>query len=116
MKHKFETRAIHVGCEPDPGTGAIITPIFQTSTYAQESPDKNKGYDYSRTGNPTRMSLEKNIASLEEGNYGLAFSSGMERTCLLCASISASLPKGKRRLSHLCLGTCSFGSGTLLLK
>ncbi|MCR4322251.1 MAG: cystathionine gamma-synthase [Candidatus Brocadiaceae bacterium] len=77
MKQKFETRAIHAGCEPDSGTGAIMTPIFQTSTYVQESPGKHKGYDYSRTHNPTRTALEKNIASLEEGNYGLAFSSGL---------------------------------------
>ncbi len=77
MKQRFETRAIHAGCEPDSGTGAIMTPIFQTSTYVQESPGKHKGYDYSRTHNPTRTALEKNIASLEEGNYGLAFSSGM---------------------------------------
>lgn len=77
MEYRFETRAIHAGCEPDSGTGAIMTPIFQTSTYVQESPGKHKGYDYSRTHNPTRTALEKNIASLEEGNYGLAFSSGM---------------------------------------
>ncbi len=77
MKQRFETRAIHTGCEPDPGTGAIMTPIFQTSTYVQESPGRHKGYDYSRTHNPTRTALEKNIASLEGGNYGLAFSSGM---------------------------------------
>ncbi len=77
MEQRFETRAIHAGCEPDSGTGAIMTPIFQTSTYVQESPGKHKGYDYSRTHNPTRTALEKNIASLEEGNYGLAFSSGM---------------------------------------
>ncbi|HHT9116051.1 MAG: cystathionine gamma-synthase [Planctomycetes bacterium] len=77
MEQRFETRAIHAGCEPDSGTGAIMTPIFQTSTYVQESPGKHKGYDYSRTHNPTRTALEKNIASLEGGNYGLAFSSGM---------------------------------------
>jgi len=77
MEYRFETKAIHAGCEPDSGTGAIMTPIFQTSTYVQESPGKHKGYDYSRTHNPTRTALEKNIASLEEGNYGLAFSSGM---------------------------------------
>ena len=77
MKQKFETRAIHAGCEPDPGTGAIMTPIFQTSTYVQESPGKHKGYDYSRTRNPTRAALEQNIASLEGGHHGLAFSSGM---------------------------------------
>ena len=77
MNQRFETRAIHAGCEPDSGTGAIMTPIFQTSTCVHESPGKHKGYDYSRTHNPTRTALEKNIASLEEGNYGLAFSSGM---------------------------------------
>jgi len=77
MNQRFETRAIHAGCEPDSGTGAIMTPIFQTSTYVQESPGKHKGYDYSRTHNPTRTALEKNIASLEEGGYGLAFSSGL---------------------------------------
>jgi cystathionine gamma-lyase len=77
MKQKFEILAIHAGCEPDPGTGAIMTPIYQTSTYVQESPGKHKGYDYSRTRNPTRAALEQNIASLEDGHYGLAFSSGM---------------------------------------
>ncbi len=77
MKWRFETRAIHTGCEPDPCTGAIMTPIFQTSTFVQESPGKKKGYGYARTQNPTRTALERNIASLEDGNYGLAFSSGM---------------------------------------
>jgi cystathionine gamma-lyase len=89
MKQKFETRAIHAGCEPDPGTGAIMTPIFQTSTYVQESPGKHKGYDYSRTHNPTRTALEKNIASLEEGNYGLAFSSGMSAITAITHMLSA---------------------------
>ena len=77
MKYKFETRTIHDGCSPDAETGAIMTPIFQTSTFVQESPGKKKGYGYSRTRNPTRVALEQNIASLEEGDYGLAFSSGM---------------------------------------
>ncbi|MDO8141221.1 MAG: cystathionine gamma-synthase [Candidatus Brocadiales bacterium] len=89
MKQKFETRAIHAGCEPDSGTGAIMTPIFQTSTYVQESPGKHKGYDYSRTHNPTRTALEKNIASLEEGNYGLAFSSGMSAISAITHMLSA---------------------------
>lgn len=89
MKQKFETRAIHVGCEPDSGTGAIMTPIFQTSTYVQESPGKHKGYDYSRTHNPTRTALEKNIASLEEGNYGLAFSSGMSAISTITQMLNA---------------------------
>ena len=78
MKQRFETRAIHTGCEPEPVTGAVMTPIFQTSTFVQESPGKKKeGYAYARTHNPTRTALEKNIASLEEGEYGLAFPSGM---------------------------------------
>ncbi len=89
MKQKFETRAIHAGCEPDSGTGAIMTPIFQTSTYVQESPGKHKGYDYSRTHNPTRTALEKNIASLEEGNYGLAFSSGMSAISTITQMLNA---------------------------
>ena len=89
MNQRFETRAIHAGCEPDSGTGAIMTPIFQTSTYVQESPGKHKGYDYSRTHNPTRTALEKNIASLEEGKYGLAFSSGMSAITAITQMLSA---------------------------
>jgi len=89
MNQRFETRAIHAGCEPDSGTGAIMTPIFQTSTYVQESPGKHKGYDYSRTHNPTRTALEKNIASLEEGNYGLAFSSGMSAITTITQMLNA---------------------------
>lgn len=74
---KFGTKAIHAGIEPDPSTGAIMTPIYQTSTYAQESPGKHKGYEYSRTHNPTRKALENNLAALENGKYGLCFSSGL---------------------------------------
>ncbi len=77
---KFGTKAIHAGLEPDPSTGAIMTPIYQTSTYVQESPGKNKGYGYARGKNPTRTALEKNIAALEEGKHGLCFSSGMGAT------------------------------------
>ena len=73
----FETRAIHEGQEPDPATGAIITPIYQTSTYVQEEVGRHKGYDYSRTNNPTRHSLEVCLASLEGAAHGLAFGSGM---------------------------------------
>ena len=89
MKQKFETRAIHAGCEPDPGTGAIMTPIFQTSTYVQESPGKHKGYDYSRTRNPTRAALEQNIASLEEGRYGFAFASGMSAAASIAQLVNS---------------------------
>jgi cystathionine gamma-synthase len=74
---EFETRAIHDGQEPDPATGAIITPIYQTSTYVQEAVGKNKGFEYSRTGNPTRTALERCLASLEGAAHGLAFASGM---------------------------------------
>jgi cystathionine gamma-lyase len=76
-KYGFGTRAIHAGMEPDPSTGAIMTPIFQTSTFVQEYPGKHKGFAYARGKNPTRLALEKNIASLENAKYGLCFSSGM---------------------------------------
>jgi cystathionine gamma-lyase/cystathionine beta-lyase len=74
---KFGTKAIHAGQEPDPTTGAIMTPIYQTSTFWQESPGKHKGYAYARGKNPTRNALEKCIAALENGKHGLCFSSGM---------------------------------------
>ena len=74
---KFETRAIHVGQEPDPATGAAIVPIYQTSTYVQEEPGKHKGFEYSRTSNPTRVALEAALASLEDAKHCLAFASGM---------------------------------------
>jgi cystathionine gamma-synthase len=74
---EFETRAIHAGQEPDSATGAVTTPIYQTSTFAQEAVGVNKGYDYARSANPTRTVLEECLASLEEADYGLAFSSGL---------------------------------------
>jgi cystathionine beta-lyase/cystathionine gamma-synthase len=73
----FATRAIHAGQDPEPTTGAVNVPIYQTSTYAQSAPGEHKGYDYSRTDNPTRTALQEALASLEEAKYGLAFSSGM---------------------------------------
>jgi len=73
----FSTRAIHAGQEPDPLTGAVVVPIYQTSTYAQSGVGRHKGYEYSRTGNPTRTALERCIAALEGGRHGLAFASGM---------------------------------------
>ncbi len=79
-KYKFGTKAIHSGADPDPSTGAIMTPIYQTSTYVQESPGKNKGYGYARGKNPTREALQKNIAALENGKHCLCFSSGMGAT------------------------------------
>jgi len=81
----FGTRAVHAGQRPDPTTGAVMTPVYQTSTYAQESPGVIKGpYDYSRSANPTRTALEANLASLEGGRHGLCFASG-------CASLAAVL-------------------------
>ena len=74
---RLGTRAVHAGQRPDPTSGAIMTPIYQTSTYAQEGIGRNKGYEYARGKNPTRQALERNVASLEGGTHGLAFSSGM---------------------------------------
>src|ERR1700745_4361325 len=79
----FETRAIHAGQEPDPATGAIITPIYQTSTYVQDAVGVNKGYDYARVGNPTRTALQVALASLEDAPHGVAFSSGLGATTTL---------------------------------
>jgi cystathionine gamma-lyase len=76
-KHDFATRAIHAGQSPDPSTGAIMTPIYQTSTYVQESPGRHKGYDYSRSINPTRLAYERCVADLESGTRGWAFASGL---------------------------------------
>lgn len=74
---KFGTKAVHAGVEPDPSTGAIMTPIFQTSTYVQASPGDHKGFEYSRTLNPTRKALQQALAALENGQHGLCFASGM---------------------------------------
>ncbi len=74
---KFNTKTIHGGQEHDPATGAVMPPIYQTSTYAQSSPGQHKGYEYSRSANPTRTALEKNFAAIENGTHGLAFSSGL---------------------------------------
>ena len=77
---KLATKIIHAGAEPDPSTGAIMTPIYQTSTYVQEAPGKNKGYEYARSQNPTRKALEDALAIIENGKFGLAFSSGVAAT------------------------------------
>src|ERR1700730_2110928 len=77
-KHaRFSTRCLHAGQEPDPSTGAIITPIYQTSTYVQDEFGKHKGYEYARTQNPTRAALEANLAAIEGGKAAFAFASGM---------------------------------------
>src|SRR5258707_2720745 len=79
----FETRAIHEGQEPDPATGAIITPIYQTSTFVQDAVGEHKGYDYARVANPTRTALQVALASLENAANGVAFSSGLGATTTL---------------------------------
>jgi cystathionine gamma-synthase/cystathionine gamma-lyase len=86
---KFSTRAIHVGQEADPATGATIVPVYQTSTYTQDAVGEHKGFDYSRTINPTRLALEKQLASLESGAHGYAFASGMAATAAVLNLLSA---------------------------
>jgi cystathionine beta-lyase len=80
QKHKLATRLIHAGVQPDPSTGAIMTPIYQTSTFVQNAPGDHKGYEYARTQNPTRTALQDALASIENGKYGLCFGSGMAAT------------------------------------
>lgn len=86
---KFSTKAIHVGQEADPATGATIVPVYQTSTYTQDAVGEHKGFDYSRTINPTRLALEKQLASLEGAEYGYAFASGMAATAAVLNLLSA---------------------------
>jgi cystathionine gamma-lyase len=88
-QHGFATRAIHAGQEPDPSTGAIMTPIYATSTYVQTSPGVHKGYDYARTGNPTRTALEACVADLESGARGFAFASGLAGMATLLDALDA---------------------------
>jgi cystathionine beta-lyase/cystathionine gamma-synthase len=83
----FSTRAIHAGQDPDPATGATIVPIYATSTYTQAAPGQHKGYDYSRSGNPTRTALETALAALEDGERGLAFASGLAATTAVFAAL-----------------------------
>jgi cystathionine gamma-lyase len=84
----FSTRAVHAGQSPDPATGAIMTPVYLTSTYVQEWPEKHKGYDYARTVHPTRDALQKNLASLEGAAFGLCFASGMAATSTVIEALS----------------------------
>ena len=84
----FSTRAVHAGQSPDPATGAIMTPVYLTSTYVQEWPDKHKGYDYARTVHPTRDALQKNLASLEGAKFGLCFASGMAATSTVIEALN----------------------------
>src|SRR5579864_5274673 len=86
---EFATKAIHVGQEPDKATGATIVPIYQTSTYTQAAPGEHLGFDYSRTANPTRLALERCLASLENAKHGLCFASGMAATSATLNLLSA---------------------------
>ncbi len=85
----FSTRAIHGGLEPDPSTGAVMTPVYLTSTYAQEAPGVHKGFDYGRTANPTRSALQRNLAALEGGTEAVAFASGLAATHAVFSLLSA---------------------------
>ncbi len=85
----FATKAVHAGQAPDPSTGAIMTPVYLTSTYVQEWPEKHKGYDYARTVHPTRQALEKNLAALEGAAHGLCFASGMAATTTVVQALSS---------------------------
>ena len=97
---KFETLAIHAGQEPDPANGAVMTPIYQTSTYAQDGVGRpRQGYEYSRTQNPTRKALEDCLAALEGGRFGLAFASGMAATDTVLRLVEAD--------SHVQIGRAS---------
>src|SRR5246127_1944601 len=86
-RHGFATRAIHAGQDADPATGATVVPIYATSTYTQAAPGQHKGYEYSRSGNPTRTALETCLASLEGGERGLAFASGSAATAAVLAQL-----------------------------
>src|SRR6201999_1979674 len=88
-KFGFATRAIHAGQDADPTTGATIVPIYATSTYTQEGVGEHKGFDYSRTVNPTRLALERQLAALEDAKYGYAFSSGMAAESAVMNLLSA---------------------------
>jgi len=89
LAHRLATRAVHAGQAPDPTTGAVMTPIYQTSTYVQEGLGRHKGYEYARTQNPTREALERNVASLEGARYGFAFGSGLAAADALLKLLSA---------------------------
>src|ERR1700742_3605097 len=85
----FETKLIHAGVHPDPATGAVMTPIYQTSTYAQASPGQHKGYEYSRTDNPTRTAYQACVAALEGAKHALAFASGLAATDAVLHTLKA---------------------------
>src|SRR6476469_929987 len=86
---RFSTVCLHAGQEPDPSTGAIVTPIYQTSTYVQDELGKHKGYEYGRTQNPTRLALERNLAAIEHGLAAYAFASGMAAIGAIATKLAA---------------------------
>src|SRR5690348_17641971 len=86
---RFSTICLHAGQQPDPSTGAIITPIYQTSTYVQEALGRHKGFEYARTQNPTRLVLERNLAAIEGGAAGFAFASGMAAIAAILRLVQA---------------------------
>lgn len=88
-KARFATKAVHAGQPPDPATGAIMTPVYLTSTYVQDAPDVHKGFDYARSNHPTRLALERNLAALEDGSWGLCFGSGSAATHAVVTMLSA---------------------------
>src|SRR3979490_1521462 len=96
----FETLAIHAGQHPDPTTGAVMTPVYLTSTYAQEGPGEHKGFEYSRTRNPTRDALQGCLAALEGGKHALAFASGLAATDAVLHLLSAGGPQGPSGDTH----------------
>ena len=108
MTRRFGTRAIHAGQQPDPSTGAIMTPIYATSTYVQPSPGVHKGFEYSRTQNPTRFAYERCVADLEGGSRGLAFASGLAATATLLELLDAG--------SHLIAGDDLYGGSVRLFE
>ena len=92
----FATRAIHAGQEPEPRTGAVAVPVFQTSTFAQPAVGQDLGWDYARSGNPTRDALEESLASLEEGRFGLAFASGSAAQDAVIRTLRPGRPRADR--------------------
>ncbi|MBU3970506.1 MAG: PLP-dependent transferase, partial [Alphaproteobacteria bacterium] len=104
----FSTRAIHAGQRPDPTTGAVMTPIYATSTYAQESPGVNKGYEYARGKNPTREAFEACLADLEGGTHGFGFASGMAATSTALELLDAG--------SHIVTGDDLYGGSWRLFE
>src|SRR5690242_18131664 len=103
----FDTLAIHAGQPPDPTSGAVMQPIVLASTFAQESPGVTKGYEYSRSGNPTRKALEACVAALEGGTHGLAFASGLAATTTILSSLKSG--------DHVLAGDCLYGGTFRLL-